>query len=49
LRRSEQEKSGREAKFCDKEQLVDLGEDDKGNPENVKLEGIYTASWEKKD
>ena len=51
-RRSGEEKSGMEARFFDKGQLLDLEEDDvaeREDADDVELEGIDVASWEKKD
>jgi len=48
-KRSGEEKSGMEAKFFHEGQLLDLGEDNEGNAEDVELEGIDVAGWEKKD
>jgi len=50
-RRSEEEKSGMEARFFDEGQLLDLEEDDAGEREDsddVELEAIDVAIWEKK-
>ena len=47
---SGEEKSGMEARFFDEGQLLDLEEDDaeeRGGADNVELEAINVASWEK--
>jgi len=49
---SGEEKSSMEARFFDKEQLLDLEENDveeRGNADDVELEAINVASWEKKN
>ena len=51
-RRSGKEKSGMEANFFDKGQLLDLEHDDGGeeeNAEDVELEGIDVGTWKKKN
>ena len=51
-RRSGEEKSGMDAHFCDIAQLLDLENDDIGEEkdvEDMELEGIYVATWEKKN
>jgi len=51
-KRSGEEKSGMEARFFNEGQLLDLEEDDaeeRGNADNVELEAINVASWEKKN
>ena len=51
-RRSGEEKSGMDAQFFDVGQLLDLENDDVGeeeDAEDVELEGIDVATWEKKN
>ena len=51
-RRSGEEKSGMDAHFFNERQLLDLENDDVGeekDAEDVELEGIYVATWEKKN
>jgi len=50
FRRSGEEKSGMEARFFDEGQLLDLEEnDERGDADDVELEAIDFASWEKKN
>ena len=51
-RRSGEQKSGIDAHFSDEGQLLDLENDDSGeeeDAEDVELEGIDVATWEKKN
>jgi len=51
-RYSEEEKSGIEARIFNEGQLLDLEEDDteeRGDADDVELEAIDVASWEKKN
>ena len=51
-KRSGEETSGMEAKFFDKRQLMVLGEDEnenEGEADDVELEGIDVAEWEKRE
>ena len=51
-RRSGAEKPAMDAHFFDKEQLLDLENDDVGeeeDAEDVELQGMVTATWEKKN
>ena len=51
-RRSGEEKSGMEAQFFEEGQLLDLEEDNDGeeeDAEDVELEGIDVAGWDKKN
>jgi len=51
-RRLGEEKSGMEAKFFDEGQLMALGEDEnknEGEAEDIELEGIDVAGWEKRE
>ena len=51
-RRSGEEKSGMDAHFLDEGQLLDLENDDVGEEEDmedVELQGIDVATWEKKN
>ena len=51
-RRSKEEKSGMDAHCFDEGQLLDLEKDDVGeeeDAEDVELEGIDVATWERKN
>ena len=51
-RRSREEKSGTDANFFDAGQLLDLENDNAGeeeDAEDIELEGIDVATWEKKN
>ena len=50
-RRSEQEKSAMDAKFFEEGQLLELGEDEndnKGNADDIELEGMDVSKWYKR-
>ena len=52
FKRSGEEKSGMEARFFTKGQLLDFEEDDakeRGDADDVELEAIDVAGWERKN